>query len=70
MRKALRARAGQVDGRQSQKVFDLEGEVRSWAKQSLAHMQLLLAHAISTPSPPLSITHGHMKQSQRKGQIL
>lgn len=34
--------------------FDLEGEVRSWAKQYLAHMQLLLAHVIATP-PPLSI---------------
>lgn len=54
MQKAQRARAGQVDGREPQKVFDLEGEVRSWAKQCLAHMQLLLAHAISTP-PPLSI---------------
>lgn len=54
MQKAQRARAGQVDGRESQKVSDLEGEVRSWAKRYLAHMQLLLAHAIATP-PPLSI---------------
>lgn len=41
MQKALRARAGQVDGRESQ-VFDLEGKIRSCAKQDLAHMQLLL----------------------------
>lgn len=42
MREDLRARAGQVDHRELQKLFNLEGEVRRDTKQGLAYTQLLL----------------------------